>query len=95
MAAANVNLYSPNGFQAFIYLFKAHHLKKCLSTGRVVKAYREVGEGSQSPHGTKPEGKDQVGEALAEPKGAPRGGPPSWKARLGIVFKSCDAAPGV
>lgn len=23
------------------------------------------------------------------------GGPPSWKALLGIVFKSCDAAPGV
>lgn len=45
------------------------------------------------------EGKNRVvvvvGEALAEPEEAPQGGPPSWKAKLGIVFKSCDAAPGV
>lgn len=58
-------------------------------------AYREVGEVSTALMESLPEGKDQVGEALAEPKEAPRGGPPSWKATLGIVFKSCDAAPGV
>lgn len=86
---------SLNGFQVFIYLFKAHHGKKCLSTGRAVKVYREVREGSQSLHGIHARRKRPSREALAEPKEAPRGGPPSWKATLGIVFKSCDAAPGV